>query len=89
MQRLFPGVCRPVRYVRGPIEVKVKIPDGYRIQLEALEELFNLHNEDPEKQPPYFGNIELERSCPRAALDVWEGPSGLEPKRFITHNGAE
>ncbi|KAK3351738.1 nitrogen metabolic regulation protein nmr [Neurospora tetraspora] len=72
------GVGRPVRYVRGPIEVKVKIPEGYRIQLEALEELFNLHNEDPEKQPPYFGDIELERSCPRAALELWEGPRGLE-----------
>lgn len=72
------GVGRPVRYVRGPIEVKVKIPEGYRIQLEALEELFNLHNDDPEKQPPYFGDIELERSCPRTALELWEGPRGLE-----------
>lgn len=72
------GVGRPVRYVRGPIEVKVKIPEGYRIQLEALEELFNLHNEDPEKQPPYFGDMELEKSCPKAALELWEGPRGLE-----------
>ena len=72
------GVGRPVRYVRGPIEVKVKIPEGYRCQLEALEELYSLQNDDPAKQPPYFGDRELEDSCPQAALELWEGPRYLE-----------
>lgn len=72
------GVGRPVRYVRGPIEIKVKIPEGYRCQLEALEALFTLGGDDPAKQPPYFGDIELENSCPRVAMELWEGPRGLE-----------
>ncbi|KAK0636222.1 NmrA-like family-domain-containing protein [Bombardia bombarda] len=72
------GVGRPVRYVCGPIEIKVKIPEGYRIQLEALEELYVLGKDDPKKQPPYFGDIELEESCPRVALEIWEAPRGLE-----------
>lgn len=72
------GVGRSVTYVRGPIEVMVSIPKGYREQLIALETLFNLDNEDPEKQPPYFGSLELERSCPEEALALWEGYRGLE-----------
>ncbi|KAI1438768.1 NmrA-like family-domain-containing protein [Xylaria sp. CBS 124048] len=72
------GVGRPVRYKRGPIEVKVKIPEGYREQLEALERLFSLHNDDPQKQPPYFGDKELDDKCPDDALALWEGPRGLE-----------
>ncbi|KAK3378507.1 NmrA-like family-domain-containing protein [Podospora didyma] len=72
------GVGRPVRYVRGPIEIKVKIPEGYRCQLEALEELYALGKDDPKKQPPYFGDIELEESCPEVAMQLWEGPRGLE-----------
>jgi hypothetical protein len=72
------GVGRPVTYKRGPIEIKVPIPKGYREQLTALESLFKLENEDQEKQPPYFGSIELEKSCPQEALDLWEGFRGLE-----------
>jgi len=72
------GVGRPVRYKRGPIEVKVKIPEGYREQLEALEKLFDPNNNDPKKQPPYFGDLELDRRCPDDALALWEGPRGLE-----------
>ncbi|KAK4241439.1 NmrA-like family-domain-containing protein [Achaetomium macrosporum] len=72
------GVGRPVRYVHGPIEIKVTIPEGYRSQLEALEELFGLGKDDPKKQPPYFGDLELEKSCPKVALELWEGPRGLE-----------
>ncbi|KAJ2984507.1 hypothetical protein NUW58_g6024 [Xylaria curta] len=72
------GVGRPVRYKRGPIEVKVKIPEGYREQLQALEKLFSLQNSDPKQQPPYFGDQELENKCPYDALALWEGPRGLQ-----------
>ncbi|KAL2760625.1 hypothetical protein ACRALDRAFT_2039228 [Sodiomyces alcalophilus JCM 7366] len=72
------GVGRPVTYVRGPIELKVKIPKGYREQLEALEKLFSLGHDDPRKQPPYFGDVELDRSCPEQSMSLWEGPRGLE-----------
>lgn len=72
------GVGRPVRYVHGPIEVKVPIPEGYRCQLEALEALFGLGHDEPKKQPPYFGDVALENSCPKVALELWEGPRGLE-----------
>ena len=34
------GLNRPVRYVEGPIEVSVTIPEGYQKQLDALEDLF-------------------------------------------------
>jgi hypothetical protein len=72
------GLGRPVRYIRGPIELKVRIPTGYREQLEALEKLFKVEESDPKKQPPYFGDLRLEESCPREALELWEGPRGLE-----------
>lgn len=72
------GVGRPVRYVRGPIEIKVRIPTGYREQLESLEKLFRWDEKDPRKQPPYFGDAKLDASCPRQALELWEGPRGLE-----------
>ncbi|EQK99293.1 hypothetical protein G6O67_000261 [Ophiocordyceps sinensis] len=72
------GVGRPVHYVRGPIETKVRIPTGYREQLEALEKLFRVDETDPAKQPPYFGDAKLEASCPAEALELWEGPRGLE-----------
>lgn len=72
------GLGRPVRYIRGPIEVKVRIPTGYREQLEGLERLFDPNEKDPKKQPPYFGDPRLEASCPAEALELWEGPRGLE-----------
>ncbi|KAI0396855.1 NmrA-like family protein [Xylariaceae sp. FL0594] len=72
------GLGRPVRYQRGPIEVKVKIPEGYREQLEALEKLFDPNNDDRDKQPPYFGDVALDKRCPWDALALWEGPRGLE-----------
>jgi len=72
------GVGRPVTYKRGPIEIKVPIPNGYREQLTALESLFNLENKDQKKQPPYFGSFELEESCPKEAVHLWPGFRGLE-----------
>lgn len=72
------GLNLPVRYKRGPIEIKVKIPEGYAEQLKAVGELFDINNEDPMKQPPYFGDMALENSVPEDALALWEGPRGLE-----------
>lgn len=72
------GIGRPVKYVRGPIEIKVSIPKGYREQLVALEELYDLGKDDPNLQPPYFGNEEFEASCPYEAMLLWEGHRGLE-----------
>lgn len=72
------GVGRPVRYVQGPIEVKVPIPRGYRDQLIALEKLYEVGKNDYTKQPEYFGSRELENTCPKEALMLWEGPRGLE-----------
>ncbi|EFX02766.1 nitrogen metabolite repression regulator [Grosmannia clavigera kw1407] len=72
------GVGRPVRYKRRPIELKVPIPDGYRTQLKALEQLFFFGGEDPKKQPPYFGSRELEDDVPKLAMELWEGPRGIE-----------
>lgn len=72
------GVGRPVRYKRGPIETKVPIPDGYRAQLRALEQLFFLGGDDAKKQPPYFGCQELDDDVPTLAMELWEGPRGLE-----------
>lgn len=72
------GVGRKVTYIRGEIQIKVPIPAGYRVQLEALENLFFLGGDDPAKQPPYFGDRSLEESCPHVAMQLWEGPRGLE-----------
>jgi len=72
------GVGRKVRYKRGKIDIKVKIPNGYREQLVALEEMYKLGQEDGSLQPYYFGTKELEDRCPEQALALWEGPRGLE-----------
>jgi hypothetical protein len=72
------GVGRPVRYTRAPIETKVRVPTGYRQQLEALEQLFFFGGDDAAQQPPYFGDVELEKHCPEQALSLWEAPRGLE-----------
>lgn len=72
------GIRRPVHYRRGNIEVRVKIPNGYREQLLALERMYALGATDPEKQPPYFGTEKFEASCPEEALALWEGYRGLE-----------
>jgi hypothetical protein len=73
------GVGRPVRYRRqAKIEVSVKIPNGYRDQLLALEKMYALGAKDPKLQPPYFGTEALEKSCPGEAMELWEGHRGLE-----------
>lgn len=73
------GVGRPVRYQYNPkIDVKVNIPCGYREQLTALEQIYSLGAADGRLQPFYFGTEVLEKSCPREAMEVWEGYRGLE-----------
>jgi NmrA-like family len=73
------GVGRPVRYRRAAkIEVKVKIPNGYREQLVALEEMYALGARDGGLQPPYFGDEGLEGRVPDVAMGLWEGCRGLE-----------
>lgn len=73
------GVRRPVRYRHNPkIQVKVKIPTGYRDQLVALEKLYSFGGKDGKNQPPYFGTERFESSCPEEALALWEGYRGLE-----------
>ncbi|KAI0995788.1 Nitrogen metabolite repression protein [Podosphaera aphanis] len=73
------GVGRAVRYRReAKIEVKVNIPNGYREQLLALEEMYALGATNGELQPLYFGTEVLEKSCPSEAMEVWEGYRGLE-----------
>ena len=63
------GVGRPVRYVQGPIEIKVSIPHGYREQLSRAETLFG------KCDAPYFG---LDVEAPDEALQLWEGFRGIE-----------
>lgn len=72
------GVGRRVRYKRGEIAIKVKIPNGYREQLVAVEKLYEIGKNDGNLQPYYFGTKELEDRCPEQALALWEGPRGLE-----------
>ena len=73
------GVGRRVRYKwDSNIEIKVKIPHGYREQLVALEKLYIIGAKNPALQPPYFGSQILEKSCPWEAMELWEGHRGME-----------
>lgn len=63
------GVQRPVRYVQGPIEIEVPIPNGYREQLAKLDVLFGRYN------APYFGP---DLQAPDEALQLWAGFRGME-----------
>lgn len=60
---------RPVCYKRGPINIEVSIPHGYREQLQALELLFGKYN------APYFGP---DLQVTQEALQLWEGYRGIE-----------
>ncbi|KAI9830024.1 MAG: hypothetical protein M1819_005854 [Sarea resinae] len=63
------GISRPVRYVRGAIEIKVPVPAGYREHLDTLQQLFGHF------QAPYFGP---DLPYPDEALELWEGYRGIE-----------
>ncbi len=65
------GLRRPVRYKRGPIQINVPTPIGYREHLSALEYTLG------ERGAPYFGP-DLEPSVPKAALELWEGNRSME-----------
>ncbi|KAI9731912.1 MAG: hypothetical protein M1834_004363 [Cirrosporium novae-zelandiae] len=67
------ALYRPVRYIRGPIEIKVPIPEGYREQLDGISVLFG-----PGVDAPYFGWDLEKMKCPQEALELWEGPRGME-----------
>lgn len=60
---------RRVAYVRGPIEIKVSIPPGYREQLERVNVLFG------QCEAPYFGP---DLDAPDEARGLWEGHGSLE-----------
>ncbi|MCJ1314042.1 hypothetical protein MMC25_007722 [Agyrium rufum] len=63
---------RPVSYIRGPIEIKVPIPSGYREQLQALQILFGEHD------APYFGLGLGGKRGLAEARSLWEGWRGIE-----------
>lgn len=63
------GLRRKVRYVSGPIEIKVSIPNGYREQLDGIQILFGKF------KAPYFGP---DLQAPDEALKLWEGFRGIE-----------
>jgi len=65
------GLGRPVIYRRGPIEIHVPTPAGYRQHLEALEETLG------RKSAPYFGP-DLEKDCTKLAIELWEGWRDVE-----------
>ena len=72
------GVGRPVTYKRGPIEIKVPIPNGYREQLTALESFSSSKTKTRRNNHHTLGVSSLEKSCPQEALALWEGFRGLE-----------
>ncbi|KAI4750203.1 NmrA-domain-containing protein [Aureobasidium sp. EXF-3400] len=62
------GVGRPVHFVRGPIEIEVSVPSGYREHLEILQETLG------DKRAPYFGSLRY----PQEARSLWGGYRRLE-----------
>lgn len=60
---------RRVSYVRGPIEIKVSVPPGYREQLDGISVLFGRY------QAPYFGP---DLDAPDEARKLWPGYRGIE-----------
>ncbi|KAI9795788.1 MAG: hypothetical protein M1833_006809 [Piccolia ochrophora] len=63
------GLGRAVTYLRGPIDIKVSVPTGYRQQLEGIMSLFGRY------EAPYFGP---DLDAPHEALELWEGYRSIE-----------
>ena len=59
-------------YVRGPIDMRVSVPTGYREQLAALERLFGEH------EAPYFGTGLGGEAGLKEARGLWPGWRGIE-----------
>ena len=59
-------------YVRGPIDIRVSVPAGYREQLAALERLFGEHD------APYFGAGLGGEEGLKEARGLWPGWRGIE-----------
>jgi hypothetical protein len=55
--------------MRGPIDIKVPVPAGYREQLEGISVLFGQYD------APYFGP---DLVAPYEALSLWEGFRSIE-----------
>jgi hypothetical protein len=57
--------------VRGPIDIEISIPKGYREHLAALEEVLG------RREAPYFGP-DLEPNCTFISKQLWEGNRSIE-----------
>jgi hypothetical protein len=62
---------RPVTYVRGPIQIEINIPAGYREQLSILQNVLGV------QEAPYFGP-DLEPNCTAISRELWEGNRSME-----------
>jgi len=62
---------RPVNYTRGPIDIEISIPPGYREHLTVLEDTLGA------REAPYFGP-DLEPDGTELARRLWEGNRSLE-----------
>lgn len=62
---------RPVKYVRGPVDIDVSVPAGYREHLQIVEDVLG------KRGAPYFGP-ELEPGCVEVSRQLWEGYRGME-----------
>jgi hypothetical protein len=62
---------RQVNYTRGPIDIEISIPAGYREHLSILEETLGI------KEAPYFGP-DLEPNCTHISQQLWEGNRSIE-----------
>jgi len=66
------ALSRRVTYVRGPIDIEISIPTGYREHLSILEQTLGWH------EAPYFGpDLEVPHML-GVARELWEGNRSLE-----------
>jgi hypothetical protein len=62
---------RPIYYERGPIDIRLPMPKGYREHLAILEQTLG------RQEAPYFGP-ELETTPTEIAKQLWEGNRSME-----------
>jgi hypothetical protein len=62
---------RRVTYTRGPIDIEISIPSGYREHLSILEDTLGA------REAPYFGP-DLEPGGTDLACRLWEGNRSME-----------